>query len=115
MKKLLRSFFLLCCIFSVYGPEIVKAESNQNETITPYAIKYITRYYSRSEYSLPGPDPFLIAIPNQIIYDDGYQYGVLNFDSWYISLNDYVVTYRGHVGPYASSVRESEVNDNEEN
>ena len=31
MKNLLRSFLLLCCIFAVYGPEIVKAESNQNE------------------------------------------------------------------------------------
>lgn len=101
-KRIKMTMIALSIISFINAPvQIVKAQQNSNQTITPNAIKYETRYYSKSIYN---PDPnstYYNPFPTTIIYNDGNYNGQLYIDSWYIAQNFYVVTYRGHVGPYA--------------
>lgn len=92
---------MLSIILFIIGPsQVINAQHTDNQIIIPNAIKYETRYYSKSIYNPDPSSAYYNPFPTTIFYNDGVYNGQLYIDSWYIAQNNYVVTYRGHIGPY---------------
>ncbi|MBK0348886.1 hypothetical protein JDW15_09685 [Aerococcaceae bacterium zg-ZJ1578] len=98
MKKI--SMFIICCLlwFNVSVGRIVSAEEEVSEYMPVQLVtnkRTIVRYYSLKDYKT------YLDFPFNITYNDGNQYGILEVVDWYVSATHFVVTYSGHVGPFA--------------
>lgn len=91
MKKLLRSFLLLCCIFAVYSPEIVKAESNQNEAFYGH---YVPSEASIIKELIIEQNTFQIVLNNysDTIASDGNYQRIMDIRNYLKNIDSYTLT-----------------------